>query len=290
MTSRLHWPSGRAADGADPVAITPQLAGWRYTGLRVTRLAPGEERRLDTGTRELLVLPLRGSCSIEVESRRYTVEGRTGVLEGISDFVYLPVGCQALVSSTAGAELALPSAEATRRLAPAYVPARDIQVETRGSGSATRQINNLFVTGGPPAHRLVVVEVLTPAGNWSSYPPHKHDDATTIGEAELEEIYYFRIPGRGGFGLHRTYTTDRSIDETVVVHDGDVFLVPRGYHGPCVAPPDYPMYYLNVLAGASDARSLGFSDDPEYAWIRGSWTGLPTDPRVPLVSAAAVVR
>ena len=288
--SRLHWPAGRAGDGPDPVAITPQLAGWQYTGLRVARLAPGEVRRIATGDREMLVLPLLGGCTVEVEGRRYVLEGRAGVLEGITDFVYLPVGSEALVVSPGGAELALPCAEASRRFPAVYVPAREVGVETRGAGSATRQINNLFVAGGPPAHRLVVVEVLTPAGNWSSYPPHKHDDATTIGEAELEEIYYFRIPGAGGFGIHRTYTADRGIDETVVVRDGDVFLVPRGYHGPCVAPPEYPMYYLNVLAGASDSRSLGFSDDPAYAWIRRTWAELPTDPRVPLVSAAEAVR
>jgi 5-deoxy-glucuronate isomerase len=180
--------------------------------------------------------------------------------------------------------VALPSAEASRKLPPAHVQAKDIQVETRGAGSATRQVNNLFIAGGAPGHRLVVVEVLTPGGNWSSYPPHKHDDASNAGEAELEEIYYFRIQGRGGFGMHRTYTSDRVIDQTVAVHDGDLFLVPRGYHGPCVAPPEFPMYYLNVLAGASDARSLGFSDDPAYAWIRESWKRVPRDPRVPLVS------
>jgi 5-deoxy-glucuronate isomerase len=194
-----------------------------------------------------------------------------------------------VVASGAGAELALPYAEASRRLPAAYVAAKDIVVETRGAGSATRQINNLFVAGGTPAHRLVVVEVLTPGGNWSSYPPHKHDDATTTGEAALEEIYYFRIQGEEGFGLHRTYTADGSIDETVVVRDGDVFLVPRGYHGPCVAPPEFPMYYLNVLAGASDARSLGYSDDPTYGWIRDTWKGLPRDPRVPLVTATGAV-
>ena len=180
--SRLHLRAGRVAEGPDPVAITPQLAGWRYTGLRVARLAPGEVRHLVTGTREMLVLPLRGGCTVEVEGRRYTLDGRQGVLEGISDFVYLPVVSQALVSSSGGAELALPCAEATRRLPAAYVPARDVPVEVRGAGSATRQINNLFVAGGPPAHRLVVVEVLTPGGNWSSYPPHKHDDAATIGD------------------------------------------------------------------------------------------------------------
>jgi 5-deoxy-glucuronate isomerase len=290
MSGRLHWPAGHAAEGVDPVAITPKLAGWRYTGLRVVRLAPGEVRRIDTGSREMLVLPLHGACTVEVDGSRYSLDGRPSVFEGISDFAYLPVRSQALLTAPAGAELALPSAEAACRLPSSYVPAREVAVETRGAGSATRQVNNLFVAGGPPAHRLVVVEVLTPGGNWSSYPPHKHDDASTIGEAELEEIYYFRITGPDGFGLHRTYTTDRAIDETVMVRDGDVFLVPRGYHGPCVAPPEYPMYYLNVLAGASDARVLGFSDDPAYAWIRRSWAGQPTDPRVPLVSPAEAAR
>ena len=290
MSRRLHWPAGSAADGEDPVAITPQSAGWRYTGLRVIRVAPGDSRVIATGTREMLVLPLRGGCRVDVGNERYLLEGRNGVFEGVADFAYLPAGCVATVTSAAGAELAVPSAEATRRLPPAYVPVQDIAIETRGAGSATRQINNLFVAGGAPAHRLVVVEVLTPGGNWSSYPPHKHDDATTIGEAELEEIYYFRIQGEAGFGVHRTYTADRSIDETVAVRDGDVFLVPRGYHGPCVAPPEFSMYYLNVLAGASDSRSLGFSDDPAYGWIRETWKTLPRDPRVPLVSAAGAVR
>ena len=284
MSRRLHWPAGTAADGADPVAVTPRSAGWGYAGLRVIRLAPGVARSLATGTSEALVLPLSGACTVEVEGRRFLLQGRVSVFGGISDFVYLPVGCQAKLTSPAGAEVAIPSAEATRALPPAYVPAQDVPIEIRGAGSATRQVNNLFVAGGAPGHRLVVVEVLTPGGNWSSYPPHKHDDATAEGETELEEIYYFRIQGEAGFGVHRTYTADRSIDETVAVRDGDIFLVPRGFHGPCVAPPEFPMYYLNVLAGESDARSLGFSDDPAYAWIRGTWKTLPRDPRVPLVS------
>jgi 5-deoxy-glucuronate isomerase len=288
--SRLHWPAGKAADGRDPVVITPQMAGWQYTGLRIIRLTAGETRVVETGAREMLVLPLSGGCDVHVEGRRFTLEGRDGVFGGITDYAYLPVGSEATLTGSAGAEVALPSAEATRRLAPAYVPAKDIAIEVRGSGHATRQINNLFVSGGVAAHRLVVVEVLTPGGNWSSYPPHKHDDATTIGEAELEEIYYFRIKGADGFGVHRTYTADRSIDETAAVRDGDVFLVPRGYHGPCAAPPEFPMYYLNVLAGVSDSRSLGFSDDPAYAWIRESWKTMPRDPRVPMVSAVGAVR
>lgn len=285
--SRLHRPAGRATDGADPVAITPESSGWRYTGLRVVRLVGGETRVIAAGTREMLVLPLSGGCSVEVDGRRFELEGRPSVFHGVTDFAYLPVGSEATLHSGSDAELALPSAEASRKLPPAYVPAGDVKVETRGAGSATRQINNLFVAGGPPAHRLVVVEVLTPGGNWSSYPPHKHDDATAPGEAELEEIYYFRIQGTAGFGMHRTYTADGAIDDTVVVRDGDVFLVPRGYHGPCIAAPEFPMYYLNVLAGTSDARSLGFSDDPAYAWIRESWRSLPRDPRVPLSGAGA---
>ena len=288
--SRLHWPAGRAADGADPVAISPASAGWLFTGLRVIRLAPGEARTIRTGTREMLVLPLSGGGGVDVEGKRFTLEGRAGVFDAIADFAYLPIETEAVITSAAGAELALPCAEASRRFPPAYVAAKDVAVETRGAGNATRQINNLLVAGGAPAHRLLVVEVLTPGGNWSSYPPHKHDDATTIGEAELEEIYYFRIQGAANFGVHRTYTADRSIDETVVVRDGDVFLVPRGYHGPCIAPPEFPMYYLNVLAGPSDARSLGYSDDPDYAWIRETWKTLPRDPRVPLVNTAGAVR
>jgi 5-deoxy-glucuronate isomerase len=284
MSQRLHWPAGTASESSDPVVMTPGLAGWRYTGLRVIRLAPGEIRTITTGTREMLVLPLSGGCRVDLGAERYELEGRESVFEGIADFAYLPVASDVTISSQRGCEAALPSAVASRRVPPVHVRAKDVQVETRGAGSATRQINNLFVAGGAPGHRLVVVEVLTPGGNWSSYPPHKHDDASNPGEAELEEIYYFRIQGRGGFGMHRTYTSDRAIDETVAVRDGDVFLVPRGYHGPCVAPPEFPMYYLNVLAGASDARSLGFSDDPAYAWIRESWKSLPRDPRVPLVS------
>jgi 5-deoxy-glucuronate isomerase len=286
MTARLHWPAGIATDAADPVAITPQLADWRYTGLRVIRVPAGQRREIATESRELLVLPLSGACEVTVEGRRYSLEGRESVFDGISDYLYLPRDCRATIESAGGAEVALPSAETDRTLTTAYVPARDVPIETRGAGTATRQINNLFVAGGVPAHRLVVVEVLTPAGNWSSYPPHKHDDGTAPGEAELEEIYYFRIRGRDGFGIHRTYTADHAIDETVTVRDGDVFLVPRGYHGPCVAPPDFPMYYLNVLAGQSDSRSLGFTDDPAYAWIRAEWRRQAPDPRVPLVTLA----
>jgi 5-deoxy-glucuronate isomerase len=127
------------------------------------------------------------------------------------------------------------------------------------------------------------VEVLTPDGNWSSYPPHKHDEHS-VTEVPLEEIYYFRIQGRGGFGLHRTYTTDRSIDATVTVRDGDIFLTPRGYHGPCVAAPGHTMYYLNVMAGPVE-RAWRICMDPTHEWLTGFLEELGPDPRCPLVTA-----
>jgi 5-deoxy-glucuronate isomerase len=277
--SRCHLRAASLARGADPVALSPERAGWRYTGLEVIRLEAGERRTISTESRELLVLPLSGACRITLDEGRYTLEGRQNVFEKSSDFVYAPPGCRLEIESEGGGEFALPWAVAEERFPPAYVPAGAAPPEVRGAGRSTRLIRNIFLSGGPPADRLAVVEVLTPPGNWSSYPPHKHDDASSGLEDELEEIYYFRIAGEHGFGVHRTYTADGELDETVTVRDGDIFLVPRGYHGPSIAPPEFPMYYLNVLAGAGGARSLRFSDDPAYAWIRGSWRTQPPDPR-----------
>lgn len=286
---QLHRPAGRAAPGADPVLVTPENAGWSFAGLRVVRLAPGVPRALETGPDEMLVLPLTGSASVECDGRRFELEGRSSVFARVSDFAYLPRDSRVTLSSRAGAELALPSARARRRLPPAYGPAEKVPVEIRGAGSATRQVANFCAPDAFPADRLVAVELITPAGNWSSYPPHKHDELRE-GEAILEEIYYFRIAGPEGFGFHRTYTKDGTIDATVTVRDGDVFLVPRGYHGPCVATPNHDMYYLNVLAGPGETRSMAFCDDPDHHWVRDTWSRTPVDPRVPVTSAQGVRR
>jgi 5-deoxy-glucuronate isomerase len=265
------------------VLVTPEKAGWSFAGLRVVRLSAGATRELDTGPDEMLVLPLAGSCLVECEGRRFELQGRTSVFSRVSDFAYVPRDARVRISSEAGGEMALPSARARRRLPPAYGPAENVPVEVRGAGDATRQVNNFCSPDTFPADRLVAVELLTPAGNWSSYPPHKHDEERE-GEAILEEIYYFRIAGPGGFGFHRTYTADGSIDATVTVRDGDVFLVPRGYHGPCVATPDHEMYYLNVLAGPGEKRTMAFCDDPDHHWVRETWERIRPDPRVPLTS------
>ncbi len=281
---KLFRPAGRAASGEDPVLITPESAGWSFAGLRVIRLAPGAERTLDTGPDEMLVLPLSGSGRVDCEGRRLELQGRASVFARVTDFAYVPRDARVRISSVTGGEFALPTARARRRLPPAYGPAEGVPVEIRGRGASTRQVSNFCAPEVFPADRLVAVEVLTPAGNWSSYPPHKHDEERE-GEAILEEIYYFRIAGPEGFGFHRTYAKDGSIDATVTVRDGDVFLVPRGYHGPCAATPNHDMYYLNVLAGPADKRTMTFCDDPDHHWVRETWSQKAPDPRVPLTSA-----
>ncbi|HSB61525.1 MAG TPA: 5-deoxy-glucuronate isomerase [Vicinamibacteria bacterium] len=281
---RLHLPAGSAADGGDPVVVTPEGAGWTYSGLRVVRLGPGESRAVETGPDEMLVLPLSGSCVVGVDGHRFVLAGRRSVFSRVTDFAYVPIEARVEIASDTGGEFALPAARAGRRLDPRHGPAEKVPVEVRGAGGATRQVTNLCTPETFPADRLMAVEVLTPAGNWSSYPPHKHDERRE-GEAELEEIYYYRIAGGGGFGFHRTYAADGSFDVSAAVADGDVFLVPRGYHGPCAASPDHDMYYLNVLAGPGPGRSMAFRDDPAHHWVRGAWEGRAPDARVPLTTA-----
>lgn len=283
---RLHLPRGSAGADGDPVAVTPESAGWRYTGLTVMELEPGGAREIETGDREMLVVPVEGGCAVEVDGERFELEGRACVFDRVTDFMYVPIGAALRLQSPGGGTFALPSARAGRRFRAAYGPADKVPVEVRGSGAATRQLTNFFAPGVMEAERLVAVEVLTPAGNTSSYPPHKHDAAIPGGEAELEEIYYYRFDRPHAFGFHRTYAAEGDFDVTAAVADGDVFLVPRGYHGPCTALPGFPMWYLNVLAGPAAERSLAFSDDPDHAWIRSSWEADTPDPRVPMTTAA----
>ncbi|HUG52399.1 MAG TPA: 5-deoxy-glucuronate isomerase [Vicinamibacteria bacterium] len=281
---KLHLPAGSAGPGGDPVHVTPASAGWSFSGLRVLRLPAGESRAIDTGEDELVVLPLSGSCTVRVDGRRFRLEGRRSVFERVSDFVYVPRDSALEVETDTGGEFALPTARARRRLEPAYGPAERVPVEVRGAGDATRQVTNFCTPESFATDRLTACELLTPAGNWSSFPPHKHDEARE-GEAVLEEIYYFRVAGPSGFALHRTYAADGAFDVTATVGDGDVFLVPRGYHGPSVASPNHDLYYLNVLAGPGAQRTMAFCDDPAHHWIRESWRGMAPDPRVPMTSA-----
>ncbi|MGH8875245.1 MAG: 5-deoxy-glucuronate isomerase [Acidimicrobiia bacterium] len=280
MRTDLFLPAGSAGDGPDPVHLTPEAAGWDYAGLRVLALSPGEQRVVRLDGVEAAVVPLSGSCRVEVGGRSFNLAGRRDVFSRVTDIAYLPLGSEVRLTSPTGGELALPTARATRRFEPAYLPAEAVPVEVRGSGPATRQVNNLLGADVLEADKLIAVEVLTPAGNWSSYPPHKHDELSEC-EVPLEEIYYFRIQGESGFGLHRTYTTDGEIEVTVTVRDGDVFLVPRGYHGPCVAAPGYHMHYLNVMAGPGEERVWRFCTDPAHVWVLDALAAAGPDPRCP---------
>ena len=174
------------------------------------------------------------------------------------------------------------SARCTNRLPPRYGPAGSVPVELRGAGQASRQVNNFCSPEAFECDKLIAVEVLTPGGNWSSYPPHKHDEARE-NEAELEEIYYFETEG---LAYQRVYgTADRPIDVLAEVGSGDVVLIPHGWHGPSIAAPGYDLYYLNVMAGPAAERAWRFCDDPAHAWIRGTWRDQGIDPRLPMTSA-----
>ena len=294
----LHVPAGCATNGRDRVVMSPDQAGWRYTGLNVIELAAGESRDIELGNFEFAVLPISGgSCRVEAGTATFELAGRANVFARVTDFAYVGRDTSARVTAgDAPVEVALPMAQAERAIDAYRCAAEDVPVETRGAGNATRQLNNFLAPGVCEADRLVAVEVLTPAGNWSSWPPHKHDATGTTGEhgdeVELEEIYWYRISegAGGGFGMHRTYDLAQGWDTSTAVHDRDIFLVPRGYHGPCIASPAHDMYYLNVLAGpiAGGARNLAFSDDPALAYVRESWAGVAPDARVPLTNAAGV--
>ena len=301
----IHHPFV-SGDGVTLVDVTPEDAGWDWTGLRVVRVVPGGSVRLETGPSELFVLPLRGSVRVEVARAAepdyteadFDLAGRAGVFSAVTDFAYVGRDSVVVLTSEGVAEVALPASRCETRLEPRYGAAADVPVETRGSGQASRQVNNFGVPGvWDHAEKLICCELVTPPGNWSSYPPHKHD-ASAPCEVVNEEIYYYRIagrdqvtPSRDGVGYHRTYTGPEHdaaglapIDETLEVRDHDVVLVPHGYHGPCMASTAYPMYYLNVMAGP-EGRAMAFCDDPTHGWVRGSWDRMELDPRCPVTTA-----
>jgi 5-deoxy-glucuronate isomerase len=264
----------------DLVTVTPASAEWDFSGLRVLELGRGESLTFDSASNELIVLPLVGACTVSVDGEGFELEGRESVFAAVTDFVYSPRDARVEITSQDGGRFALPSAVASRRLEPRYGAADDVPVELRGAGNASRQVNNFCSPEAFEADALIAVEVLTPGGNWSSYPPHKHDEDIPGVEVVLEEIYYFEI-ARGGFAYQRVYGGMELLQE---VRTGDVVVMPCGYHGPSMAAPGYDLYYLNVMAGAGE-RAWRFTDDPEHAWIRASWAEQQVDPRLPMSSA-----
>ena len=283
--------AGEAAEGAFELVVTPKTAGWEYSSLRVLALPPGGSATFDTGEDETIVLPLNGSCVVECRDEsggeRFEIEGRRSVFSRVTDFAYVPRDAQVTVTSTGGGRFALPAARATRRLPARYGPADGVSVELRGAGSCSRQVNNFCMPGTFDADALIAVEVLTPGANWSSYPPHKHDEDRE-GESVLEEVYYFEVApgpdGTPGPGYQRVSTSGpgREIDVCAEVRSGDTVLIPHGWHGPSMATPGHDLYYLNVMAGPGAERAWRICDHPDHAWVRSTWDEQAVDPRLPL--------
>jgi 5-deoxy-glucuronate isomerase len=252
--------------------------GFEYLAFETRKVAAGESFRANTGVRELGIVFLGGMASVKSSAGCFEgLGGRANVFAGLPHILYLPIHTEFELTAQTDCDLALCYCRAEEHFPARLISPKDVIVEIRGGGNATRQINHM-IRPDFPAHRLLICEVYTPSGNWSSYPPHKHDVHNPPGEVDLEEIYYYRIDRPEGYAIQRVYTRDRRLDATLTVRDGELVLIPEGYH-PVVAAHGYNAYYLNALAGS--ARSMAATDDPDYAWVRQTWT--EKDARLPLV-------
>jgi 5-deoxy-glucuronate isomerase len=244
------------------VSVTPESAGWSYVGFEVFRIAPGLSIERSTHGREACAVMLSGRADVAFGGREWRgVGGRESVFDGPPDVVYAPPG--GLISITAAGEaceVALGWAPAEHGAEPALLKAAEVRPFKRGSGKTERTIHNLLMEDRA-AESLLVTEVLTPGGNWSSYPPHKHDNDDPPRESYLEETYYHRTARPEGFAVQLVYSDDRSLDAALQVRDGDVVLIPHGYH-PVSAAPGYDLYYLNVMAGPR--RRWLVTTDPDH--------------------------
>ncbi len=259
--------------------IEPTAVGFEYLTFRVRKLAGGESYTNETGNNEMCMVVLGGRCSVKSSAGTWDNIGkRAHVFSGLPFALYLSINTGFIVTAETDCELAFCSSSAEKEYPAHLITPEEVEVEVRGGNNATRQINHILKPEFS-ADRLLIVEVYTPSGNWSSYPPHKHDKHNPPGEVDLEEIYYYKIDRPEGYAIQKVYTGDGRIDETLTVRDGQLVLIPEGYH-PVVAAHGYNVYYLNALAGS--ARSMAASDDPAYAWVRPTWR--EKDPRVPLVT------
>jgi 5-deoxy-glucuronate isomerase len=257
--------------------ITPERAGWRMLGFQVRALGAGETFSAQSEGNEQCLVFLGGDASVKVGGETWLVRGRRGVFAGLPYSVYLPPDMAYSLRAEGRLEVAIGSAPAEGKLPPRLITPEDVKVEMRGGHNVTRQITHILDPGD--AEHLLCVEVYTPSGNWSSYPPHKHDVQNPPDEVNLEEVYYYRMHPEDGWAVQRLYTDDRRLDERLLVDHGDAVLVREGYH-PVVAAPGYDAYYLNFLAG--ETPSWVAKDEPRLAWVRGSWEGAEDRMRLPL--------
>ena len=255
---RTPDPEGRIID------VTPASAGWTYVGFEVFRLASGQGLARETGEREVCVVMISGRARVAAGPQDFGAIGeRSSVFDGLPWSLYVPAHAAWRLVADGECEVAVCSAPATGVLPARLIPPSEVRQETRGKGSNVRHVRNILAEGDA-AESLLVVEVITPSGHWSSYPPHKHDRDDFPAETLLEETYYHRLNPPQGYAVQRVYTDDRSLDETMSVADRDVVLVPRGYH-PVGAAHGYDLYYLNVMAGPR--RAWRFYNDPDHEWL-----------------------
>jgi 5-deoxy-glucuronate isomerase len=252
-------------EGMTIARVTPESAAWRYVGFAAYRLAQGEVLYVHEDARESCIVVLSGAVSIEAGGERYTSVGaRDSVFEDTAPYaLYLPPHVQATVRAERDAELGVASAPAQGRHPTRLIEPSQMKRSVRGKGANTRYVCDILPQT-EAAESLLVVEVRTPSGHASSYPPHKHDADQIPHESALEETYYHRLDPPQGFAFQRVYTDARDLDESMAVEDHDVVMVPRGYH-PVVVPYGYESYYLNVMAGPQ--RVWHFKNDPAHDWI-----------------------
>lgn len=247
------------------LSITPQSAGWTYIGFEVYTLAKGENLRKKTGGNEVCIVILSGKLHLQTKEETWKEIGeRMNVFEKTPPFsIYIPNDDHYEIEAITDIEIAVCSAPGKGTYPARLILPERVGVEHKGAGNIARQVHNILPEHEPADH-LLVVEVFTPEGNWSSYPPHKHDQDNLPHESYLEETYYHKVNPEQGFVLQRVYTDDLSLDETMAVRDSSAVLVPKGYH-PVSAPPGYEIYYLNVMAGP--VRTWKFHNNAEHEWV-----------------------
>lgn len=319
----LHPSGSLAREGFDSV-VDAQIDGWAHTGFRSVTLgdasAPAVPSAPRTGSAasandahpttvdlpaaavERVLVPLAGeSFTVDYtlpdgSTGSQELTGRTSVFHGPADCLYLPTGASATVSSASG-RIAVAEAPTAEARPVQFLPAAEVPVELRGAGISSRQVHNFATPAGLDCVKIIACEVITPSGNWSSYPPHKHDEAIEGSESRLEEIYYFETAvsresqapeAADPFSLFSTYSSNAGeITTSATVRTGDIALVPYGYHGPLAAAPGYDNYYLNVMAGPDEERVWLISDDPAHGWVRDEWEDLEVDSRLPYTDASS---
>lgn len=279
-------------DPQDPdliLAVTPQSAEWDFISFQARRLKADNQWSFVGGENELAIILLSGTISIHSTRGSWHDLERKDVWTGAATALYLPRNSEFTITAKRDSEFVVTWVPTDEDHEPWLIRPQDIPISVRGGDNVSRQINDLLPPGSP-VHRLILVEVYTPSGNWSSYPPHKHDvhiedEAGYLIEADLEEVYFYKIDKPEGYAYQHVYTDENSplqqaghpIDALVMAKNNCAVLIPEGYH-PVVSAPGYTTYYLNVLAGS--AQSLANQDDPHYSWVKESYKSV--DPRLPL--------